>query len=143
MLSPSQREVVVVQHCHPVGLRDKPLLRVRARRAAVGPVPLGHVHIRGGRGEDRDAAEEGRAAALARVGAGQGRPSRYRNCSQPSSLNGKARRGQISSNTDITCDYRRDGRTTVDAHEAFFEGRGNMPLGGEEINSGYKVSNSS
>ena len=47
------------------------------------------------------------------------------------------------SNTDILCDYCRDGRPTVDAHEAFFEGRGNMPLGGEEINSGYKVSNSS
>ena len=44
-------------------------------------------------------------------------------------------------NTDIMCDYRRDGRPTVDAHEAFFEGRGNMPLGGEEINSGYKVRN--
>ena len=95
MLSPSQPEVVIVQNCHPVGLRDKPLLRVGARRAAVGPVPLGHVHIRGGRGEDRDAAEEGRAAALARVGAGQGRPSRYRNYSLPSSLNGKTRRGQI------------------------------------------------
>ena len=60
------------------GLRDESFLRVRARRAAIGPVPAGHVHIRSGRWEDRDAAEEGRAAALARVGAGQGRPSRYR-----------------------------------------------------------------
>ena len=37
--------------------------------------------------------------------------------------------------------YRRDGRPTVDAHEAFYDGRGNMPLGGEEINSGYKARN--
>ena len=58
------------------GLRDESLLRVRACRAGVGPVPVGHVDVGGGRGEDRDAAEEGRAAALARVGAGQGRPSR-------------------------------------------------------------------
>ena len=34
------------------GLRDEPLLCFRAGRAAVRPVPLGHVHIRGGRGED-------------------------------------------------------------------------------------------
>lgn len=32
----------------------------------------------------------------------------------------------------------RDGSPTVDSHEAFFDGMGNMPLGGEEINSGYK-----
>ena len=37
--------------------------------------------------------------------------------------------------------YRRDGLPTVDAHEAFYDGRGNMPLGGEEINSGYKARN--
>ena len=27
----------------------------------------------------------------------------------------------------------------MDSHEAFYDGRGNMPLGGEEINSGYKA----
>ena len=43
--------------------------------------------------------------------------------------------------TDNPSDHRRDGRPTVDAHEAFFDGRGNMPLGGEEVNSGYKVTN--
>ncbi len=32
----------------------------------------------------------------------------------------------------------KDGSPTTDAREAFFEGRGNMPLGGEELNSGYK-----
>jgi LDH2 family malate/lactate/ureidoglycolate dehydrogenase len=32
----------------------------------------------------------------------------------------------------------KDGKPTMDAKEAFFEGKGNMPLGGEELNSGYK-----
>ena len=41
-----------------------------------------------------------------------------------------------SSSTDFPC---RDGQPTVDSHEAFYDGRGNMPLGGEEINSGYKA----
>ncbi len=31
-----------------------------------------------------------------------------------------------------------DGKPTTDAKEAFFNGKGLMPLGGEEINSGYK-----
>ena len=31
-----------------------------------------------------------------------------------------------------------DGKPTIDAHEAFYNGKGLMPLGGEEINSGYK-----
>ena len=32
----------------------------------------------------------------------------------------------------------KDGKPTTDSKEAFFEGKGLMPLGGEEINSGYK-----
>lgn len=32
----------------------------------------------------------------------------------------------------------KDGQPTLDAHEAFYNGKGLMPLGGEEINSGYK-----
>ena len=31
-----------------------------------------------------------------------------------------------------------DGKPTTDANEAFYNGKGLMPLGGEEINSGYK-----
>ena len=31
-----------------------------------------------------------------------------------------------------------DGKPTTDAKEAFFNGKGLMPLGGEELNSGYK-----
>ena len=31
-----------------------------------------------------------------------------------------------------------DGTPTMDAKEAFFNGKGLMPLGGEELNSGYK-----
>ena len=31
-----------------------------------------------------------------------------------------------------------DGKPTIDANEAFYNGKGLMPLGGEEINSGYK-----
>ena len=31
-----------------------------------------------------------------------------------------------------------DGQPTTDAKEAFYNGKGLMPLGGEEINSGYK-----
>lgn len=31
-----------------------------------------------------------------------------------------------------------DGQPTTDAHEAFYNGKGLMPLGGEEVNSGYK-----
>lgn len=32
----------------------------------------------------------------------------------------------------------KDGKPTTDAKEAFYDGKGLMPLGGEEINSGYK-----